>query len=120
MPVEVLANKDIGVIEVRSYGVLTREDLFSAVESTKMLVIETKTNKVLVNTSEEKELPNILDLDDLGSSIPKYMKIAVVVSDEQPTAMRSRFIVNIASVKGAHIDTFTTREDALEWLKSQD
>jgi type II secretory pathway component PulC len=120
MPVDVFVNKDLGVIEVRSYGVVTREDLFSALESTKVLINKINNNKVLVDTSEEKELPNILDLDDFGSSIPKYMKMAIVVTDEQPTAMRSRFIGNIASIKGAKTNTFTSREDALEWLNSQD
>lgn len=118
MPEEVFFNKDLGVIEVRSYGIVTREDLFSALELAKALLRETNINKVLVDTSEEEELPNILDLDDFGSSIPKYMKVAIVVTDGQPTVMRARFIGNIASVKGAKTKTFTSREDALEWLNS--
>lgn len=120
MPEEVHANKDLRVIEVRLYGVVSREDLFSALELTKALLRETNINKVLVDTSEEEELPNILVLEDFGTSIPRYMKVAMVVTDGQPTAMRARHIGNIASVKGAKTATFATREDALAWLNSHD
>ncbi len=118
MPVELFVNKDLGVIDVRSYGVVTREDLFSSLESAKMLVNETNINKVLVDTSEERELPNLLDLDDFGSSIPKFIKVAIVITNEQPTERSARYIGNVASIEGVHIDTFTTREDALEWLNN--
>ncbi len=118
MPVELFVNKDLGVIEVRSYGVVTRKDLFSALELSNALRVESNINKVIVDTSEEKGLPNILDLDDFGSSIPRSVKAAIIITNEQSMAMRSRFIVNIASVKGAHIDMFSTREDALKWLNS--
>jgi hypothetical protein len=118
MPVELFVNKDLGVIDVRSYGIVTRKDLFSALELSNALRVKSNINKVVVDTSEEKELPTVLDLDDFGSSIPRSVKTAIIITDEQPMAMRSRFFVNIASVKGANIDMFSTREDALKWLNS--
>ncbi len=120
MPLELFVNKDLGFIDVRSYGVVTRKDLFSALELSNALRVESNINKVLVDTSEEKELPTVLDLDNFGSSIPRSVKTAIIITNEQPTVLRSRFIVNIASVKGAHIDMFSTREDALKWLNSSD
>ena len=116
MPEEVFINKELGIIEVRSCGIVTREDLSCVLEPIETLSKETGINKVLVDTSEEKQLPAILDLDDFGATIPTFLKVALVVTEEQPTAKRATFVRNAASIRGVQIETFTSREDALEWL----
>jgi hypothetical protein len=116
MPEEVFVNRDLGVIEVRSFGAVSREDLAGSVEQIETLSKETGFSKVLVDISEEEELPNVLDLDDFGGTIPGFLKVAVVAVEGLPTAKKADFLRNVASVKGAQMELFTSRDEALEWL----
>ncbi|NQT15417.1 MAG: hypothetical protein HQ582_21855 [Planctomycetes bacterium] len=116
MPEEVSVNKELGIIEVWSHGVVTREDLSRTLQQTDALVKETGFNKVLVDTTEEEQLPAILDLDNFGASIPSSLRIAVLLAEAQPTAKKAEFVKNVASVKGVCMETFTSRGDSLEWL----
>ncbi len=116
MPEEVSVNKELGIIEIKSYGIVTREDLSCVLEPVEALVKETGINKVLVDTLEEKELPNMWDLNGFGASIPVSLKVAIVFTEEQPTARKAEFVKNISSFRGVQIQTFTSREDSLEWL----
>ena len=117
MPEEVRVNKELGIIEVRSHGPVTRDDLFSVLEPIEALARETGINKVLVDTSGEEHLPGILDLDDFAASIPCFLKVALVVVEKQPTAKKASFVSNAAFCKGVEIQTFPSRESSLAWLK---
>lgn len=116
MPEKVFVNKELGIIEVKSYGIVTPQDLSSVLDPIEALVKETGIYKVLVDTSEEKQLPNFLDLNSFGASIPVSLKVALVVTEEQPTAGKAEFVSNVAHIKGVKIKTFISREDSLEWL----
>ncbi len=116
MPEKVFVNKQLGIIEVKSYGIVTRENLSSVLESIEAIMKETGIYKVIVDTSEEKILPNMWDLDGFGASIPATLKIAIVVIDEQPTARKTEFVKNVTSFNGVQIQTFASRQNSLEWL----
>ena len=116
LPVEVLGNQGDGAIEVRSYGVVTSEELTGVLAPIELLARETEINKVLVDTSGEERLPSILELDDFAVAIPSSLQVALVITEEQPTAERAGFVRHAAYNVGAHIEAFHSRADALKWL----
>ena len=116
MPEKVFVNEELGIIEVESYGVVAREELFRSLEQIKVLAKETGIHKVLVYTPNTEQLPSYLELDDFGAAIPPYLKVAVVVAVGQPTERKALFVVNVAKLKGARVKSFVSREQALAWL----
>ena len=116
MPQRVLFNEELGIIEVISTGIVTHQDLQSSLQRIKAISEETGTDKVLVDTTGEEELPAVLDLDDFGATLPGSLKFAILVAEAQPTAKKAEFVRSTASIRGALMRTFASREDALEWL----
>jgi hypothetical protein len=116
MPEKVSVNTELGMIEVESYGVVTREDLSRSLEQVEARAKETGMHKVLVYTPKAEQLPAYLELDDFGAAIPPYLKVAVVVAVGQPTERKALFVVNVAKLKGARVKSFVSREQALAWL----
>ena len=116
MPQKVSVNTELGMIEVESYGVVTREDLTRSLEQVETRTKETGMHKVLVYTPKAEQLPSYLELDDFGAAIPPYLKVAVVVAVGQPTERKALFVVNVAKLKGARVKRFVSKEQALAWL----
>ena len=117
MPEKVSHNKKLGIIEVRSYGVVSPEEIVSSVNLVEQIRTETGINKVLVDTLELKSFPSTMRIFDIVAQFPRSVRIAVVTSDEQPTKDDVRFTVTAASNRGVSIREFTSQADALEWLK---
>jgi hypothetical protein len=116
MPEDIFVNKELGVIEIKSYGDVTEEELYNVLGEVELIVKEHGIQKVLVDTSEEKQLPAIIKLDHFGKGIPKSLKVAILVSEKQPTVDKTKFVKNVASLKGTSITTFFSKEEAVEWL----
>ena len=119
MPKNVSYNKILNIIEIKTFGDVTYEELLSAVESSNELISKTGNDFILVDATEETSLPNILQLDEVSSKIPKSAKIAVIVSDSQLTLRKSEYIRSSANIRGAKVRNFTSRELAVSWLKKR-
>ena len=116
MPQKVSVNTELGMIEVESYGVVTREELSRSLEQVEARAKETGFHKVLVYTPNTEQLPSVLELDNFGAAIPPHLKVAVVVAVGQATERKALFVVNVAKLKGARVKRFVSKEQALAWL----
>ena len=78
MPEQVGVNREVGIIEVRSYDIVDFSQMAGSIETVKRLFEETGINRVLVDTRGLKELPGTVDMFELTKSFPKYLTIAVL------------------------------------------
>ena len=118
MPETITVNKELGIIEVLSYDDVTHEDTMASVATIKRLKAETGITKVLSDARKQKSVPDTTDLFEFASSLPRDMKIAIVVSFEQPTVDDVSFLDAVASNRGAVIKLVTSKQQGLDWLKS--
>ena len=118
MPEIVRVIKELGIIEVQSFGDVSVEDIASSVEFVKQIFKKAGINKVLVNTTKQESMPSTMNIFDFFSSnLPIDTKIAVLFTEKQPTESDIRFGEAVASNRGFSIQIFTSRDKALKWLK---
>ena len=116
MPEEITVIKELGIIEVFSYGKVTREDSESSMASLEKIINETNFTKVLADTRKQESAPGTMDIFNFGELLPRSIKIAILATGEQSTAQDVKFAENVAYNRGVNIKTFTSKEKALEWL----
>lgn len=116
MPEEITINQELKIIEVMSYGDVTREESMASVKTLEELISKTGIKRVLSDTREQQSVPSATDIYNFASSLPRDMKCAVVLSDYQTTAVDVEFADTVAHNRGILIKKFSSREDALEWL----
>lgn len=118
MSEEITINNELGIIEVFSHGKLTHEDSISSIAAIEKLMNETGVMKVLSDTRKQVSAPSTTGIFEFGARLPRSVKIAVIVSEEQPTAEDVSFLENVALNRGVNIKTFSSSEDALGWLQN--
>ena len=118
MPETITVNKELGIIEILSYGDVTYEDTMASVATLKRLKDETGITQVLSDARKQKNVPDTTDIFEFASSLPRDMKIAIIVSADQPTVEDVSFVDAVASNRGAVIKLVTSRQQGLDWLKS--
>ena len=116
MPETITFNRELGIIEVDSYGEVTSEDSQASLALLEQLLRETGTNLVLSDTRRQEATPSTIDVFQFGSQLPRSIRLAVIVSAEQPTADDVSFVSDVAANRGVEIKIFSTREEALKWL----
>jgi hypothetical protein len=117
MPEQITVRKELGIIEVDSYGSVTREDSLSSLAALEELMKETGITRVLSDTRKQESTPSTVDIFDFGAHLPQSMKLAVIVSERQPTAHNVAFVDDVAYNRGVNIKVFGSRSEALEWLQ---
>lgn len=120
MPETVNINSELNIIEVMSFGDVTEEDAKSSLFSVERLSRETGISKVLVDTTEEKSLPEIFDIYRFASNLPRGVSFAVLVKESQDTKREVHFIETVAINRGLLVQKFTSRNEALKWLDVND
>ena len=70
MPGDVKVNSDIQIIEVRSYGNVTEEDLRWQLSETQRLSDESGIRRVLIDATEEERLPSTMEFFEFMSTLP--------------------------------------------------
>ena len=116
MPDDIKVNPELGLIEIRSYGNESQEDLEAIIN--KVLHINTKTSidRVLVDTTQLQSLPSTVNIFSTMSSLPLKIKVALIATKNQPTANDIRFGETVARNRGIRFQTFSAISDAIEWL----
>ena len=119
MPEVVTVNETLGIIEVRSYGEVSEQDLARSREQVSDIMREQGIMKVLVDAREETSLPSTFPLFLFGSSfaqsdILRSMTLAAVVSEM--TKKHLAFIETVARNRGVEIRIFDSMDAALAWL----
>lgn len=117
MPDIVTINKELSLIEVRSFGIVSADDIYGSLKKIKTAVIETGINKVIVDTTEQKQMPGAINIFQIFSTIPKDVeKFALLVGEGQSTADDLKFAENVAVNRGTFMKLFKSRDEAIEWL----
>jgi len=115
MPENVKINKELGIIEVNSFGEVLKDDIISSFVSVEKISIETEIFKVLVDTREVTSFPKTIDIFSVAASkVPRGIKFAVIVGD----AKTPKFFETVARNRGFFMQNFRTKDEALKWLLS--
>jgi hypothetical protein len=116
VPEDIRVNKELGVIEIDSHNKVSYEDGLSSLAMLQELLGKSGIRKVLADTRKQDFQPSTMNIYDFGTRLPQNVQIAVIISQNQPTADDISFLDNVAFNRGVNIRLFGTRSDALEWL----
>jgi hypothetical protein len=118
MPETVTVNEELGIVEIRSFGKVTREDLARTVDQVERVRREIGTDRVLVDLRGQESLPGTLDLFAFGAEVlPRTLRVAGLVCADQATIDDLRFGESVARNRGAELRLFDSFDEALAWLR---
>lgn len=120
MPETVTVHDDLEIIEVHSFGQVTKEDLLQSLQAVDQIYQTRGYDKVLIDAQEEEGVPNAVDLFMFGGSmeqayIGKTGRFAVVTSEA--TRKDLEFLAKTVKEKGVRVKTFTSVDEAIDWLQ---
>lgn len=115
MPEELRIDKDRRTVEVRSYGIVSREDIAASIAAVQDIAAAEGISNVLVDATEQESMPSIVDIYELFSNHPGGLRVAVV-GTKQPTAGDIQFAETVAVNRGIRIKVFPSRADTEKWL----
>ena len=118
MPEEVKLNKEEGIIEVSSYGVVTKREIADSVDIISEIKRSEGVDKILVDTREQTLMPGTIEIVELfAEKFPHDMKVAVITSEEQATKRDIDFAEIIAANRFFDkFRMFPSKEQAMAWL----
>jgi hypothetical protein len=119
MPEVVTVREDLGIIEVRSYGEVSEQELTSSREEVSEIIRERGIKKVLVDACDLTSLPSTFPLFLFGKSfadedILRTMMMAAVTSEK--TTKDVAFIETVARNRGVEMRIFDSTDAAIDWL----
>jgi hypothetical protein len=122
MPETVTVHEDMGVIEVHSFGQVTKKDLLQSLETVDRIYQKRGFYKVLIDAQEEEGIPNTIDLFVFSANMEKaYIgktgRFAVVISEK--TRKDLEFLVGKIQEKGITANSFMSVDEAIDWLKDE-
>lgn len=118
MPDKVELNRDLGIIEVTSYGVVTGSDISDSVDKIDAFYRETGIPKVMVDTTRQEKMPGTVGIFKLFSSMPLTITFVLLVKEKQLTEEDLLFAETVAVNRGVRMKIFYDKEKGLEWLKN--
>ena len=116
MPDEVRFNQELNLIEVKSFGVVTKNDILDSIEKIQQIQEDTGVNKLLVDTTAQETLPNPIEIFEIFSTYPREIRTALLVQRTQTTARDVEFVETVAQNRGKTVKLHDNLEQALEWL----
>ena len=116
MPDEVRFNQELNLIEVRSFGVVTKSDIVGSIEKIRQIQEDTGVNRLLVDTTAQETLPNPIEIFEIFSAYPREIRTALLVKRTQTTAKDVEFVETVALNRGKTVRLHDDLEQALEWL----
>ena len=116
MPDRVHVNEELGIIEVESYGVVSKDDIAQSIAEARQILEERELRRILVDTTNQQAMLDTTSIFELFSTFPGDFKIAVLVQPSQITAEDVSFAETVAANRGIHIRIFSKRETSLQWL----
>ncbi len=117
MPENITINKELGFIEVHSYGDVMREDIDLSSATVNQIGEDTGIRMVLIDTTEQETMPNIMDIFGFVEKLPETFRCAIVVSEKQPTKDNQDFFEPVAVNRCFNVKEFFSRKEAIDWLR---
>lgn len=118
MPEKITFNEKLGIIEILSFGDVTREDSLLSLKKINELMEQTGCRKLLSDTRKQESTPDAADIYNFGKNLPHSIKLAVIVSENQPTLDDVVFVDNVAYNRGINVKMFHSKDTAVKWLIS--
>lgn len=116
MPIRVVQNKQLGIIEVNAFGALLRSDLEQANAEIQRIHDEEGVDKILGDATKVEKIPSTTDSYVVWSAFPQYFRHAIVVRKSDPASRDAQFVEDVGVNRGQNLKFFETREEALRWL----
>lgn len=120
MPEKVILNKKLRLINIKSMGVVTVEDLKQSLSEIIILKNESNFNRIFVDHKEATLLPRSVPTFNFGADISRILRgssIALVTS--QRTEYDINFFKNVVNAGGGNVHVFNSEIPALRWLARQ-
>lgn len=117
MPDELTINHSAGIIEIRSYGAVSKEDIGSSMSEIQRVRENDGLDRVLVDATEQDSMPRTFDIFDLFSTFPRNIRCAIIVVKKQHNFPDLRFAETVSVNNNVDLRLFETRESAIDWLK---
>lgn len=121
MPEEVIIHKNRKLIEIISYGDVTKEDIDKSLQSIGQIYKKYRISNVLVDAREETSLPDVTDISDFSTNLSGKTrgKIKFALLAREKMADNLKFMINVMLNRGGIIETFISKKEALNWLKEK-
>ena len=110
------------IIRINSIGHVPTSEWYDSLDTVKALKEEHGLNRILIDTREQLETSEFEEIAEFAQSIPKDLRIALLVEDvsssfHKSTEAKQRFLEAVARMNGVVIRIFLEETKAIEWLK---
>lgn len=116
MPEKIAVINEFRIVEIHSWGEVTKEGIAGAITRAQELFREEHIGKVLVDATRQTTLPSITELHQIFSLLPPNFRVALLIEESQGTASDNRFIETVCLNRGVFIKIFHERQQATCWL----
>ena len=116
MPDNIRVNEERGIIEVQSYGIVSKEDIVDSMIQARRIFDTKGFNRILVDTTKQEKMPTITDIFDLFSTFPREFRLAMLIQESQVTAEDISFTETVGVNRGVRVKIFHEKEQAMHWL----
>ena len=79
MPDRIRLNEDHGVIEVQSYGQVSKKDIAESISKVREVLSSKGISKILVDTTKQETMPSTTDIYMLFSDFPREFRLALLM-----------------------------------------
>ena len=116
MPDTIRVNQALGIIEIESFGKVSKEDIAGSIARVREVFEEQGINRVLVDTTGQESMPGTLSIYDLFSTFPQEVRVALLVGSSQATGQDLSFVETVSRNRRIEVKIFEDRDEALRWV----
>ena len=116
MPEDVYLNRSEGYIYIRSYGIVTLEELQRALEQVLVYQRESQVQVLLIDTREQERVPDVKEHYQFLQSVPSDLHIAILTNRKTETHGNQMFFAEAGRYKGKSVQLFSEERDAKKWI----
>lgn len=116
MPDRVHVDESRDLIEIQSFGVVTKADIAASIATIRELAESNNIDRILVDTTMQEEMPSTTEIYELFSEFPRRTRTALLSDESQPTSEDLAFVESVSVNRGTQMKVFFKKEEALAWL----
>jgi len=118
MTYELKVNKEKGILELKSFGSVSGDEIIESMKKVNRLSEETGIVLLFVDSRQVDAMPNTIDLFDLTRKFPRFLRMAILIPVESELTETFKFGETVGFNRGIPLRVFVSEAEALEWLKS--
>lgn len=117
MPEKVFINSDLKIIEIDSYGIVSKEEMENSMALVEQFIENTGTRKVLIDASSQTNAPSFKALSEFGEKLSdKLIDVQFSVFTSENVIQEMQFLSLVGFNSGTQIKIFPSRQGAVDWL----